>query len=356
MYKLPKRFERLAPYQPVTGDFSVRLDANESFIALPAELRDELAASVATLDFNRYPDPACRRLCNAFGQYYGVDGALAVAGNGSDELIGLIIAYLVGEDDCVCTVAPDFSMYSFYAGLAGARLELFDKEPNALELNAEALIDFCRAKNARLLILSNPCNPTSLAASRADIVRIIDALDDCLVVVDEAYMDFAEGSVIDMAGERDNLIVLKTCSKALGMAAVRLGFAVASPRITAALMAVKSPYNVNSMTQAAGELIFAHPDYLAQCAASIKQSRGELYGAMLTLAAEHSAIESVCDTQANFVFVKTRLARSLFEGAAREGVALRLMGGYLRITAGSAEENSRVTALLARLLSGEVAL
>ena len=135
------------------------------------------------------------------------------------------------------------------------------------------LISRAREADAKLLIFSNPCNPTSLAATQADILRIVNGLPGCLVVVDEAYMDFAEGSILRMAGEHDNLIVLKTCSKAFGMAAIRLGFAVARPGLILALKAAKSPYNVNSMTQAVGCVLFSHPGYLTGCANEIKSAR-----------------------------------------------------------------------------------
>ncbi|MEG1687975.1 MAG: histidinol-phosphate transaminase, partial [Angelakisella sp.] len=249
--------------------------------------------------------------------------------------------------------SPDFSMYGFYAQQAGSPLAVFEKPADSLVLEVDALVDFCRDKKARLLMLSNPCNPTSLLTGRAELLQLADALPNCLVVADEAYMDFAEGSVLDAVAGRSNLVVLRTCSKALGMAAIRLGFAVCPQPLANALRAVKSPYNVNAMTQAVGELIFDEPDYLRDCARRIRQSRDSLFVSLTALAEQQEQIISIANTQANFVFVKTTCSPALFRQAAQRGVALRLMGEYLRITAGSDEENREVIVLLSRLLTEE---
>ena len=207
--ELPQKLQNLTPYDPLTGHYRIRLDANESFLSPPPELMEELMAAVMAVDFNRYPDPYAAELCEKCAAFFGVDPSMVVAGNGSDELIGLIVSWFTEPDDTMAVVRPDFSMYSFYAQPCGLRLLAIDKDPDNLALDADALIARAREADARLLIFSNPCNPTSLAATRADVLKIVDGLPGCLVVVDEAYMDFAEGSILRLAGERDNLIVLK---------------------------------------------------------------------------------------------------------------------------------------------------
>lgn len=348
MYCLPDKLSKFTPYQPLEGSFEVRLDANESFIPLPDELRRKVTQAVSSIDYHRYPDPFCHELCVAFGGYYGVKPELVVAGNGSDELIGLIVANLVDEGGRMAVVAPDFSMYHFYAELCGVPIDVFDKSASSLALDTTLLIDHCKEHDSKLLILSNPCNPTSLLASRNDILQLVRSLPDCLVVVDEAYMDFADGSVLDCAGKYDNLVVLKTCSKALGMAAIRLGFAVASPAVASALAAVKSPYNVNSMTQVVGKLVFEHGDYLRDCVVAIKQSRDRL---LVELERIFAGRGEVLATQANFLFVKTGDSRLIYNEAITSGIALRLLGDYLRITAGSESENQKLITVLAQIVA-----
>ncbi|MEM1483875.1 histidinol-phosphate transaminase [Oscillospiraceae bacterium PP1C4] len=349
MYELPEKLKNLVPYHPLTGSYSIRLDANESFITLPDALREEIAKSVAAVDFNRYPDPYCTDLCQKFADFFDIDASLVVAGNGSDELIGLIVSSFAGSGDTMAVVKPEFSMYEFYAQMYGVNVEAYEKDSTTLAIDADELISFVREKNARILILSNPCNPTSLTATQQDIQKIVSSLD-CVVVIDEAYMDFSEGSVLRMAGEYDNLIVLKTCSKAFGMAAIRLGFAAASLPITQAIKAAKSPYNVNSMTQTVGCLLFEQKEYLLGCIGRIKCSRNWLYEEILALAAQKSEILSVSNTCANFVFMRLANPKYVFEELGKQGIAVRCMEPFLRITAGSQQENSAVIAVLSEIL------
>ncbi len=345
MYQLPQKLQALVPYEPLTGSYPVRADANESFLALPAGLRMQVAEVVSSLDFNRYPDPNCTELCKRFADFFGLEEKHIVAGNGSDELIGLIISSFTAAGESMAVVSPDFSMYAFYAQMNGVRVETFSKLDAGLALDADALIAFAKEKQVSLLILSNPCNPTSLVASREEILKIVDSLD-CLVVIDEAYMDFAEGSVLDVAARRDHLIVLKTCSKAFGMAAIRLGFAVANQTITNAIRAVKSPYNVNSMTQAVGCLLLEQKDYLQTCIRQIKDSRDALYQMICGLQQEKHEILEIANTQANFVFLRVPEPEQVFRAMLSRGIAVRCLGSYLRISAGSQAENKAVLAAL----------
>lgn len=348
MYDLPKRLKGLEPYAPVMGEFPVRLDANESFLPTPDWLREEIVQAVRGLPFHRYPDPLCTALREKFAAFFGAKPELVTAGNGSDELIGLIVNSFLEPGETMAMVRPDFSMYSIYAKMAGVPTAVYEKAPGSLELDADGLIAFVKENNARLLMFSNPCNPTSQAAAMADMIKIVESLD-CLVVADEAYMDFSEGSILELAEKYDNLIVLKTCSK-IGMAGIRLGFAVANPTLTRVLQAVRSPYNVNSMTQAAGCVWFSHGEYIRECVEQIKISRDALCGKLKTLAEQKKGILQVLPSSANFVFLRMADAGGVFEALGKRGVAVRLMGEYLRITAGSETENQQLLTLLDELL------
>lgn len=249
-YTIPEKLKRLEIYEPVTEIYNVRLDANESFQNLPDDIRRDVLKAVEQVEFNRYPDPFAVKLCEKFGRFFHVKPELLTAGNGSDELISLIVPNFLESGDTMLVALPDFSMYTFYAQMNNIRVEALQKAEDMVTSAAD-ILERAKDKNARLLIFSNPCNPTSLKLSRDDIIKIIEGTD-ALVIVDEAYMDFAEGSVLDVVEKYHNLIVLKTCSKALGLAAIRLGFAAACKELTDILHALKSPYNVNSLTQAVG--------------------------------------------------------------------------------------------------------
>ena len=177
--------------------------------------------------------------------YYGVSADYVTAGNGSDELISVIVGTFLSKGDKLLTVMPDFSMYGFYADLAGVTVITQEKNEDLNIGSGCALYQDSQAGKADCIMFSNPCNPTGQGLSREEVRRLVTSVD-CLVVLDEAYMDFYTESLMGEAEQYDNLIILRTCSKALGLAAVRLGFAVANQTLTAVIRAAKSPYNVNS--------------------------------------------------------------------------------------------------------------
>ena len=248
------------------------------------------------------------------------------------------------------TILPDFSMYTFYTRMVGARAEALNKDEN-MKITPEQIIAKAAQCNARLLVFSNPCNPTAVIMSREDILKVVGAVD-AMVVVDEAYMEFTEGSVLNEIENYENLIVLKTCSKAFGMAAIRLGFAAANPRITNILKTLKAPYNVNSMTQAAGCVILSHREYLENCTARIKESVRSLYQEMKTLAEKKKDIQRLYPTATNFLYIKTERSGEIFEALKQEGISIRNMNGYLRISAGSIRLTSSTSRSMGAMVKG----
>ena len=345
-YQLAAKVRDLTPYDPIQGNYRIRLDANESFLLPPLWLRQEMEEGVRQAMFNRYPDPKAEKVCRLFAGYYGIDEGLVTAGNGSDELIMLITAALLEKGDKVVTVAPDFSMYAFYSVLS--EVEVVEAPiRDDLTIDIDALIETVGQTGARALVFSNPCNPTSLGVGAEEVRRLVRSVQ-CLVVLDEAYMDFWDQSLIREVEGYDNLLILRTCSKAFGMAALRLGFAVANPTLTRALHAVKSPYNVNSLTQGAGAAVLSHPDYLRECVGKITASRDDLYQKMKPLVEgwQDAKMAVPCT---NFVHIRTPHAPRLFEGLKDEGIAVRLIAGGLRICAGTLEENEEVARVLEKL-------
>ena len=363
-YTLCQKVRGLVPYEPITGSYPVRLDANESPFDLakpesfPAPLQKaaaealaKLQAAVAAIPFNRYPDPYCTDLRAAFGKRYGIDPALVTAFNGSDESLAILCGCMLETGQKLVLAEPDFSMYRFYGDLYELQVAGWQKGDD-LTIDPDALIDFCRAQTADALLFSNPCNPTGQVLSREMIRTILTSLPQTLVMVDEAYMEFADDqSVMDLVTEFDNLIVLKTCSKALGLAGIRLGFTVACPTLTTALTAVKSPYNVNAMTQQAGALLLEETALCDGAAEAIRQSRDELYRQLTETFGSCEALEKIYPSGANFVFVKAKNPDSIFQTLKKDGIIIRKMGGYLRITAGSEPENKALIEALERAVS-----
>ena len=351
-YRLNEKVREMVPYEPISGNYRIRLDANESFLEISREMTADIIARISQLHLNRYPDPAASAVCAAAGGFFGVRPELITVGNGSDELLTLITQTLMSKGETLVCTSPDFSMYKCYGYLAENRCVEYQKD-ESFRIDVDALIDLIKKEGARTVIFSNLCNPTGVGLPRTEVLRLIEDVPDCLVVVDEAYMEFWDQSVLDCVEKYDNLMVLKTCSKALRMAGIRCGLAVANPALTKALRAAKSPYNVNSMTQAAAEALFACPDELREAAQAVISSRDSLYAAVRALADRYPDKLSLLPTAANFVFVKfpSGEADRIFHSMKAEGVIVRHMGDYLRITCGTEAENAEVVRLLEGALS-----
>ncbi len=347
MFQLNEKVKNLTPYEPISGTYEIRLDANESFLTFPKEIEDEMVDALRNSALNRYPDPMATKLVDGFSKYFNVNPDCVTAGNGSDEIISVIMNAFLQKGDKILTLEPDFSMYRFYAEIAECQSVKYQKNEN-LDVNIDDVISIANKENVRIVIFSNPCNPTSRIVTKDDVRKLVNSVDS-LVVLDEAYMDFAgDESLLGEFENYENLIILKTCSKALGSAALRLGFAVANKTLTNVIRAVKSPYNVNSVSQALGEVLFAHPDYIDNCIETVVNSRKELYAEILKIKSDK--IEKIYETNTNFVFMKVKNAKEIFNKMKENSIIIRNMGDYLRITAGTQYENEKMLETFKKVL------
>jgi len=336
---IPEKINSLEEYVPQTDRAEIILDANE----LPFLPSDKLAAEIAdiakTMAFNRYPDTMAAEPIREFAKVFGVGENCAVMGNGSDELISVLETGFLTLKDTIVVVTPDFSMYSFYGAIVGANVVKYVKKAD-FDIDFDELGALCVKSKAKMVIFSNPCNPTSISYGREKILRFIDS-HDILVVVDEAYMEFCGDakncSVLDCAEERDNLVVLKTLSKAFGMASIRAGFAVTNAEIASALRKVKSPYNTTMFTQKVVAAALRHYDDVKRNVETIKALKNEVSEQMSEIikAKPYTMYES--DT--NFLLIKTGAdSKEIFTQLLARKIRIRLMGDYIRITIGSRRE------------------
>lgn len=340
-YILNKKIRDLKPYDPIQGNYRIRLDANESFFPMPEQIRAKTIQFIEQAKFNRYPDPLASAVCEAFASYYEVDPQLVTAWNGSDESISVIMTAFLMRGDKVITLSNDFSMYRFYADLAEGESIEFEKNED-LTISVPALIQTIQDTGAKMVIFSNPCNPTSLGLQRKDVLELIRSVD-ALIVLDEAYMDFWDQSLLDCVADFYNLIILRTCSKAFGMAGIRLGFSVANPTLTNAMQAVKSPYNSNIITQEIGAAVYAEKECMQQHTKEIIRSRETLFHAFLTLQKQYPTAFTLYESCTNFVYLKTQQSKEIYMFLLENSIAVRYFSrGFLRITAGTESENQAV--------------
>ncbi|MBQ2881204.1 MAG: histidinol-phosphate transaminase [Clostridia bacterium] len=339
--------EEYVPFSYKPG--MVRLDANESCLELSEDMKHRISEAVSSVSLNRYPDPYCKELRKSFASYYGISDENVVVGNGSDELISIIFSSLVPADAKCLTVSPDFSMYSFYATLYGRENKVFAKNTE-LNIDVDRFIEDINNNGYDYVMFSNPCNPTGQALHRSDILRIVENVK-AMVCVDEAYMDFWDESesVMKDVNNYENLFVLRTLSKAIGLASCRLGFVVANKNIISMFNKVKSPYNVNSVSQAIGRCILNNTDELRQAAITIKNQAKLLMNGIKGLKIKDAV---VYDTKANFVYIQVPAARDIFNKLKDMNIVVRCFGNdRLRITAGTDSENKIVLDALEEIIS-----
>ena len=340
MEYIPEKTAKIKPYgfEDASG-VTVKLDANESFVSLPERLRVKLADIALNAEYNRYPDPISASAVGAYAEYVGVPKENIVAGNGSDELISLIESSLLSGGDKLLCVAPDFSMYKFYSGLA--ELQFIDLPKNDdFSVDVKAFAKAAKELNAKAVMFSNPCSPTGLGIRREEVLELVSDTDR-LWIVDEAYMDFWDQSIADLACTLPNVIVLKTCSKAFGLAALRLGFAISNATLTEALIKAKSPANVNYLTCEMAAAVISDKEYISSAIADIKVAAAELEDGLSALG-EECGFKTV-KTVANFVFAvpeKKGDAEKIQSFLRGKGVLVRKLGEMLRITAGNSAENA----------------
>jgi len=337
---LRKNIASLKPYSSArdeyTGEAMVFLDANENPFNQP---------------YNRYPDPLQKELKEKIALIKEVRPEQIFLGNGSDEPIDLLIrAFCEPGLDNVVSINPTYGMYQVAADIHNVEVKKVSLTER-FELDSEKLLKEVNG-STKLIFLCSPNNPTGNCLDTEQIVSVIRQFNG-LVIIDEAYIDFAPGkSFLPQLEEFPNLVILQTFSKAWGMAGIRLGMAFASPEIIRVLNKIKYPYNLNILTQQkALELIQKFDDVKKWVKLLIAERKK-----MTDLLLEFPFVAEVFPSDANFLLVKMHDARGIYEYLVENGIIVRdrskiyLCDDSLRITIGSSQENDALLNALNELI------
>ena len=326
----------------------LKLDAMENPYALPLPLRREIADLVAGAALNRYPNPQAPELKARLRQTMAIPAGFDILlGNGSDELIHIMVQALARPGAVVLAPEPTFVMYRIYAQLNRMHYVGVPLAPD-FTLDCARLLAAIEEHQPAIIFIAYPNNPTGNLYPESDVLRILQAAPG-LVVLDEAYHAFAQKSFMRRLAEHPNLVVMRTLSK-IGMAGLRLGYAAGSPAWIGEFDKVRPPYNVNVLTQLVAERLLAHGDVLAEQAAAICAERGRLKAELERV---HGVTPFASD--ANFLLVRVPDAGKVFAGMKQRGVLVKNLHGShllltqcLRVTVGTADENTQcLTALRA---------
>jgi histidinol-phosphate aminotransferase len=319
----------------------IKLDAMENPYKWPAAMQQEWLQLMAKAEPNRYPDPAARELVKQLRACFSIDASLAVVlGNGSDELIQLILMALC-EGSVVMAPTPSFVMYKHIAktlglGFTGVPLQ------EDFGLDMDAMLEAIERDQPAVIFLAYPNNPTANLFSKQDMTAILRAAPG-FVVVDEAYHPFAKESFMDVAQEHPNLLLMRTVSK-LGLAGLRLGYLVGDDSLIAQLEKIRLPYNINTYTQLTASFAFSHFEVLQQQADALCEQREIM---LKRLAAMGDLV--VYPSHANFILFSliTGQANQMFALLKEAGVLIKNLSGAeqlpaecLRVTVGTEEQNT----------------
>ena len=318
---------RLTPYSTARdeyqGELGIFLDANES----PYEN-----------GYNRYPDPHQKAMKGQIAVIKGVNAENIFIGNGSDEAIDVLLrVFCEPRVDNVVSIAPSYGMYKVAAAINDVEIrEVQLGEEFALPV--EALLS-AADEHTKMIFLCSPNNPTGNSFPREKMMQLVEQFDG-IVVVDEAYIDFAEAeSLKDEIAQHSNLVVMQTMSKAWAMAGLRVGLALAAERVVELMSEVKYPYNINVATMAIVEELLRQP--IDDKVAEIKQQRERVQTALQNSA----VVKKIYPSDANFLLVEVADADAMYDFLISRGIIVRNRNrvkgceGCLRLTIGKPEEN-----------------
>ena len=327
----------------------VKLDANESPFPLPGRIRRELLRALDQVSVNRYPDPKADRLRSVLAAEHGVTPGQLVLGNGSDELIQLVLLTVGGVGTTVLAPVPTFSMYELIARGQGLRFEGVPLGPR-FEPDLPGMIEAIERARPRVVFLATPNNPTGGVFSEMEILKII-AVAPGLVVVDEAYGPYAGRTMLPHLVDQERLVILRTLSK-IGLAGLRLGYIVTHSSLVTELEKVRLPFNVNAFSQEAAIVLLSHREWIDAGVAKVVRERARVAKRLTMIPGAE-----VYPSQANFILFRTmRPADEVFEGLLAEGVLVRNLGSApgllncLRVTVGARKENDRFLGGLTKVM------
>ncbi|MBS1507296.1 MAG: histidinol-phosphate transaminase [Bacteroidetes bacterium] len=327
-----KNIKVLKPYSSARDEFegeaSVFLDANEN--PYPSE-------------YNRYPDPHQKKLKAKIAALKSVKTDQVFIGNGSDEAIDLLFrAFCEPGSDEVIIPQPTYGMYSVSANINDVAIRSVNLT-NDFDLDVDSILKLVTNKT-KLLFLCTPNNPSGNLLSPEKVIQLIKVFPG-LVIVDEAYIDFSsQPGFVPLLSQYNNLVVLQTLSKAWGLAGLRVGLAFASPEIIAILDKIKPPYNINTLSQSVALNALNEVNQKNAQVSEILAQRKILTTQLNNL----PQVEHIYPSEANFVLVRIKNARQVYQTLIQKGVVVRdrsnviLCQDCLRITVGTPEENQHL--------------
>ena len=326
--------------------YRIKLDAMENPFSLPEDVRQNIVNAVSGAAINRYPDPSAEKLKEAIAELWGIGTKRMILGNGSDELIQMIILAFGGP---VLIPVPTFAMYEISSRALSQEVAAVPLGKD-FSLNVDKMLKKAKETKAKVIFLANPNNPTGNRFSDEAVQKILNRTN-AAVVIDEAYFSFSGKSFLPVLKDHPNMIILRTLSK-IGFAGLRIGVLTASAKVIDQLNKVRLPYNINTLSQAAAVVALGRRDVLNQQISLLISSRQRLYN-------ELSSLKGITayPSETNFILFRTATdATRIHEKLKEAGILIKDLNrpgplkNCLRVTVGTPEENNEFITRLHKIL------
>lgn len=328
----------LDAYHLAPSETPIKLNQNESPFDWPEEVKEEAARFCRERPWNRYPDFVPKRLHEDLASYAGATPEQILAGNGSNEVLLVLLVSLMNRAAPVIICEPTFAVYRMLiTGLGGTVESVFSADD--LTFDTAALKSACRNNPGSLLIAASPNSPTGSALSESQVREVLD-VHEGFVVLDQAYAEFGGFSAVELCAAYPNLLVTRTFSKALAGAGLRLGYLVGSPEVVREIRKIKLPYNINFFSEFVASLLSRRRELIRERVRLICTERDRLYRHLRSL-----PLDMCYPSEANFILVRTSKCEALKDFLSREGILVRDVSSYpllkdcLRISVGTPRHN-----------------
>ncbi len=336
--------KELKPYDPHQVPYKVKLNANENPYGLPEEIIEEILRKAKDLQYSRYPNGNSQKLSEIVSSSWNLNVDNIVIGNGSDELIDYLIKAFSEKGRGVISPAPSFAMYKLYSLINGCDFIEISLDQNNFSLNEDKVLEEAKRADSSIVFIAYPNTPTGNYFAEDKILKIIEE-SGCLVIVDEAYYEFGGKTFVPLLSRYRNLAILRTFSKAYSLASLRVGYLLSNPEIINEVRKVKSPFNVNTFSQLAAQVVFENKGILKDSIKKIIEEREKL----IIRINELSPFKAY-PSQTNFVLVEVGSKENsdlVYNRLMEQGILVQTIYEpafstsryFLRITVGNKKEN-----------------
>lgn len=338
-------------YHSPQVDVDVRLNTNEAPIGPPEAFVSDLMDALATIEWNRYPDRSASDLRRAIASLHDVDADMVFAANGSNEVLQTLLLTFAGPNRTVATFEPTYQLHGHIARISGARVVEGERRQD-FSLDPDHVREVLLGASPHVTFLCSPNNPTGTVEEASTVKTVLDCVPG-LLVVDEAYGQFASWSALDLVDEEVPLVVVRTFSKTWSMAAARLGYLIGPRWLVAELDKVVLPYHLDSAKQRAGILAVHYRSEMEERVRTLIDERGRVDAELRRLELD------VFDSGANFILFRprSRPGHEVWQGLLDRRVLIRDCSGWprlencLRVTIGTKNENDIFLERLSEVLS-----